>query len=111
MAACVGVRAGTTGLKLLLEPAAVITGRVVDEAGKPVEARVWASADGVEAGSTLLPTDAEGRFRLEVHPAFRGKVGATIKDQWHRRGELPGVVAGQTDIVISLQAPGPSRRR
>ncbi|HZN42013.1 MAG TPA: sigma-70 family RNA polymerase sigma factor [Planctomycetota bacterium] len=111
MAACVGVRAGTTGLKLLLEPAAVITGRVVDEAGKSVEARVWASADGVEAGSTLLPTDAEGRFCLEVHPAFAGKVGAAIAGQWNRRGELQGVVAGQTDIVISLQAPGPSRRR
>ena len=111
MAACVGVRAGTTGLKLLLEPAAVITGRVVDEAGKPVVARVWTSADGVEAGSTMLTTDAEGRFRLEVLPAFRGKVGAAIEGQWHRRGELQGVVAGQTDVVVLLRETGPSRGR
>ena len=82
------MRAGTTGLKLLLEPAAVITGRVVDESGKVVAAKVWTSTDGVDAGSTLLATDAEGKFRLEVPLRFAAR--------WGRPSTASGIGAGNS---------------
>src|SRR6185436_226150 len=54
-----GVRAGTTGLEIAVEPAHTIAGIVVDEDGKPLRGIFVRQGD--IAGAT---TDGEGRFLL-----------------------------------------------
>ena len=96
------VEAGATDVRLVLERAATIGGRGVDDAGRPVRARVWSRAAGSESGSAVRSTDANGRFSLEVSPRFRGSIGAALADEWTRQVELPDVDAGRTDVLLAL---------
>jgi RNA polymerase sigma-70 factor (ECF subfamily) len=97
------IEAGATGVRLAVERAATISGRVVDTAGKPVRARVWAHADGDRSFVRTFSTDAEGRFRIEVAPGFRGTVAGTpLEDGSTRKVEVQDVAAGRSDLVLTI---------
>lgn len=97
------VRAGTTGLRLQLEEPSFVAGRVVDAAGKPVRAHVFAMMpDGGHSGARSQLSDADGRFRLEVPVGFRGLIRASMADQQMVQGEQRDVVAGQGDLQITV---------
>ncbi len=98
-----GVAAGATNLRLVLERAAFVSGRVVDLAGKPVKVQLWARPDGVDAGLRVHLTDDEGRFRIAVAPSFRGTIGGAPPDSPLQYGKADGVVAGQADVVVTVQ--------
>jgi len=100
------VPAGTTDLQLLLEPASVVAGRVVDADGKGLKAHVWVRAAEHSGGSPLLTTDDDGAFSIEVPPGFHGSVGARGLREVLLQATCDGVSAGQRDIVLTLKASG-----
>jgi len=107
LAPMLSVRAGTTGIRLVLEPAAFLGGQVLDAAGKGIKARIWVRQRGNERGSSALhPTDDEGRFRIEVPASFVGTVGAHDATVWEVQTKADDVLAGQTDLVLTLRPPG-----
>lgn len=108
----IDVMAGTSDLRLLFEPAALLTGQVLNVQGKGTKARVWARPDGSTGGSALIMTDDEGRFRIEVPPSFRGSIGAHDIGEWQQQVRVENVVAGQSDLVLQLaEKMGPGRGR
>ena len=105
------VSAGTQDLELILQKAATIAGRVLDVDGKPARARVWVPSESMTRGKQVRSTDDEGYFRLEVPPSFRGRVFAAHLENRLLRGEVQGVSAGQTDLVLQLKETKSSQRR
>jgi hypothetical protein len=96
------VAAGTKGLELDLVPAAVLEGRVVDDAGEPVRgASIYFFPEGVPTARNVL-SGADGRFRLEVPPGVRGKLGASHPDVMMRQVHMPDVEAPRSDLVLRL---------
>lgn len=88
---------------VLLEPAAVIVGRVVDEAGEPVlGARVSVEASGASAGgsSSMAETDDHGEYRIG------GLAAGAYVVLVRTIGEMVGVDVrpGQTSYMPSMHA-------
>ncbi|MEQ1633811.1 MAG: carboxypeptidase regulatory-like domain-containing protein, partial [Planctomycetota bacterium] len=106
MAPVFHVEAGTTNLRIALELPMFVSGKVVDAAGEPVRANVYARLDGFLSGSGAVLSGADGSFRLEVAASFRGKVGAMLPEGGLMAAQVEDVVAGQTDLVLKL-APSP----
>lgn len=92
-----GIRADTKDLRLILQRAATIEGRVVDAQGRPCRAHVvcWLPFAGQP-----WETDAEGRFRIEVPPDFVGRITASNEDM--QQAVLEDVAAGAKDLVLRL---------
>lgn len=104
LAPALSVPAGTTGLRLVLEPAAFVGGQVLDAAGKGTKARVWVRQRGNERGSSALhTTDDDGRFRVEVPASFVGTVGAHDVEEWQVQATVENVSAGQGEVVLTLK--------
>jgi RNA polymerase sigma-70 factor (ECF subfamily) len=103
------VRAGDT-VRWQLEAPSFLAGRVVDAEGKPVRAQVYAFHEGVSAGASIHSTEPDGSFRLEVPASFRGSVGAQDPENRVTQGSATDVVAGQTDLRITL-GQSPFQRR
>lgn len=100
------VTAGRDDLVLHLVPAARITGRVVDAAGRGVRANVFARLEPpVAFMSKNHATDADGRFALDVAPDFVGRVHASHVDNSFVQADVDGVAAGTSDLVLKLGAP------
>jgi protocatechuate 3,4-dioxygenase beta subunit len=108
-----GVEAGAHDVRLVLEPAMTIEGRVVDAQGRPARARLalwW--KDAIANSSRLYSTDEQGNFRLEVPPSFFGRLTAQHVDAMMGPGAVAeDVVAGTRDLVLTLkdQPPGAGR--
>jgi len=103
-----GVAAGSKDLDLVLQPAEIIEGKVVDPDGKPARVDVccWPGSDG--AGSAeIQKTDADGHFRLEVPPGFVGKITANDPENVFRFAAVENVAAGTHDLVLKLEVPKP----
>ena len=97
-----GIAAGTQGLDLVLQPAAIVQGRVLDADGKPVKVHVWARQEGDRSGAALVWTDDEGRFEIEVPADFSGSIGAMHPTLNLLRATRDGVSAGQRDVELKL---------
>jgi RNA polymerase sigma-70 factor (ECF subfamily) len=105
-----GVKAGATDVRIVLEAAAAIAGRVVDADGKPKKARVWARIG--DGASSMYPTDDDGSFRLDVPATWRGTVGAmALGEGMQAQAHLHDVTAGRTDLVLKLEPPLGARQR
>ncbi len=96
------VVAGTGDLQLTLEPSSFIAGKVVDADGKPAKALVMVSFEGEVVSSGSHVTNAEGRFRIEVVPAFRGRIVAWLMENQRVQAWLEDVAAGREDLVLEL---------
>jgi hypothetical protein len=104
MSPVANVVAGRQDLQVPVFPAATISGRVVDAAGKPVSAGVYFSA--LAAPTPFLheiKTATDGRFTLEVPPDFVGSITARDPDNMFRQTKAENVVAGTTDLILRLQ--------
>lgn len=99
-----GVVPGGPPMQLVLEIASFVAGSVVDQAGKPMPAQVYATSSD-DQGALMHATDDQGRFRIEVPASFRGAVVAHPKGDWHIRGEVTEVAAGQSELVITIRKP------
>jgi protocatechuate 3,4-dioxygenase beta subunit len=97
------VAAGKTDLRIALEAPAYISGKVVDAAGQPVRAYLYAQFDGVSGKCATSPNEADGTFRLEVPAAFRGKVRATPANSAPGGAQADGVTAGSTNLVLTMR--------
>lgn len=98
------VRPGQTGLRLELVRSLAVSGQVLDASGKPRRASVYVQHKGQRGGSALHRTDAEGRFRVEVPPGFKGSVGAMLPDSPGSPSvREDGVVAGRSNIVLRFE--------
>lgn len=97
------VEAGASDLQLVLQPSSFVAGQVVDVDGKPLQAKVTVFADGGTGGSLLYPTDADGRFRVEVPPTFVGKVNAQHPADPFRAAEVKDVRAGTSELRLVLK--------
>jgi RNA polymerase sigma-70 factor (ECF subfamily) len=100
------IAAGTKDLVVVLQPAEVIEGCVLDPAGKPVAAKLtyW-YPDGLSPGAALGKTEADGRFRLEVPAGFVGRVLAQDLDIPFVQATAENVAAGARDLVLQLKDP------
>lgn len=99
----VDVAAGTSNIELLLVPAAVFEGVIVDADGHPVpRAKVVFFPDAFGAGHST-PADEQGRFRIEAPPGVRGRLNAQHPDnQWYQVS-LPDMVAPQSGLELKLR--------
>jgi hypothetical protein len=93
-------------VEVVLPAGRVVTGEVVDDAGRPTPALVWAGADGDEAAWRALAVGDDGAFRIERAPAgaFPPRVG---RPGWSR--EQPSVVRtrvepGTAHVVVRAPA-------
>jgi RNA polymerase sigma factor (sigma-70 family) len=109
-----GVRAGSSGLELVLPLLAEITGRVVDLDGEPVEHSL-VDVMGKHRHTIVdsVVTGPDGAFRLEVPEGavldLRARRTELKPGAWLGRAPLdspaataPGVAAGSTGIVLRL---------
>jgi hypothetical protein len=94
-----GIAAGAKDVRLVLERAATISGRVVDAKGQACKAHVtcWTAVGGDESA-----TDTDGRFTIEVPPDYVGRLSAH-GDDMAKQVELRDVRAGTRDLVLRLQ--------
>ncbi len=92
---------GGPPLRLVLEHASFVAGRVIDQDGKPLRAQVYVYSLEI-GGVPLDETDDQGQFRIEVPAAFRGTVVARAPDDASYKGQVTDVRAGQSDLVITL---------
>src|SRR5439155_23255535 len=94
-------------LRLVLERAAVVEGRIVDAEGNGVQAQVRATwGEDLSDSDIFASTDKHGHFRIEVPPGFHGAIhanGTPLAEKGYLSARCPGVVAGQTDLVLRLQ--------
>jgi RNA polymerase sigma-70 factor (ECF subfamily) len=97
------VAAGKTDLRIVLETPAYIRGKVVNAAGQPVRANLYAQFDGVLGKFATSPNEADGTFRLEVPATFRGKVRALPADLGPGGAEVDGVTAGTTNLLLTMR--------
>lgn len=95
------VSTGTTDLVLMLSPSSFLRGKVIDAAGEPIVANVWATPDHGNAGSFIHSTELDGTFELEVHADFVGTVQASLAGKVPKFVKQP-VVAGTDGIVLQL---------
>ena len=91
----------TPELTFKLEPGVVASGRVVDEAGKPIAgARIHTRMAGALYFGRPVRTDGEGRFRIDSLP----RQGATVDIQARGHSPLRGYaldMAAETEIVLA----------
>lgn len=114
------VRAGVEDLRLFLQPAAKISGRVVDADGKPmadVQVSYGYGKDSYlfEGMRIVVPTlseqtDAEGRFEFEVPPGVRGLLsasgGISVDEKGQiliKRAQREDVPAGSHDLLLTMK--------
>jgi hypothetical protein len=106
--------AGTEGLEIVLRKGLEISGRIVDEDGRPVVGREVIARDVAtnpfDAAVVRGPlTDAEGRFRIgAIAPGtyrlcLDGQGGGWVR-MWLTGGE--SVAAGKTDLALKLTSGG-----
>lgn len=99
---------------VLLEPGAVLEGRVVDDAGTPVadarvdarptDRRMGARRSPMAGGREPVTSDLDGRFRVE--DLVRGqRVEVVVKKSGYAEARVPGVtVPPEPPLVIALEA-------
>ncbi len=109
----VTVAAGTLDVAVVLDPAAAVTGRVLDDQGRPLEhARVTARLERGAGDTVGAETDGDGRFTVTglAHgtyivraypPRAYGDDRGDATGQW-LVARLSGVVAGGDPLAIRL---------
>lgn len=97
------VEAGREDLRIVLEAASSVAGKVVDGKGQPLAARVVCFSEPDHQELAIGIASPDGSFRLEVPASFRGVVGAfPIQGTW-KPLLLQGVVANRTDLVLVVE--------
>jgi hypothetical protein len=106
-----GVRPGDAEITVVLARASTISGRVVDEEGKPVPAGVgvlarspWPLEPGQSPPTAIAYTADDGRFRLEVlsERAYAVAAGGG-PTAFVAADEKSGVRAGASDLVLATK--------
>lgn len=98
------VEAGREDLRIVLEAASSVAGKVVDAKGQPVTARVVCFSEPDHAELAIGIASPDGSFRLEVPASFQGVVAAfPIQGTW-KPLRLQGVVANRNDLVLVVES-------
>jgi hypothetical protein len=103
LAPCNCVVDGVTDVQIGLVPASTISGRVLNQMGQGVQAKVWLRGKGNYGVVPLHSTDEAGQFRLDVAPGFEGVVGAYFNGAVVRTSDPVSVRAGDSDVLVRLQ--------
>lgn len=75
----VGAASGTVRLDVVLPPSATISGKVLDNSGRPLaKASVYARSSGMPSFDRYTETDADGNYRLEQ--LALGQVAVVVQD-------------------------------
>lgn len=103
-----------SGLSIVLQRAAIVSGQVVNEKGEPVSGAVLSSLAVVHPAKVGIPlfkmtfagleppvTDAEGRFAIGAVPEG-GRVALKFEHPSYAQEAVSDVEAGETDLKVTM---------
>jgi hypothetical protein len=91
----------TSKLKVMLKPLPIVSGKVVDETGKPIkDAYVSFRKKRLNMDSTTLWTDGNGCFRLMAEPTDEGQFSIDAKEEYEQYTIKPMTVESGKNIDL-----------